>query len=212
MREEARTSAEPTQRTLYPKSRLVRKYVGSVLEGEGGSSKARRRPLHITMTPIGSRGDVQPFVALGKGLQAEGHVVRLATHDIHTDLVTSHGLEFAPIEGNPREMFETLTGQAWLDSGRNILKFWWEFRKLAEKTVEKSLADAKEACLGTDAILFTFLGAAGFHMAEMLGVPRMMGLLQPFSRTREFPYCVMPELPLGGAYNKSTYRFAEQLS
>ena len=164
------------------------------------------------MTPIGSRGDVQPFVALGKGLRAEGHTVRLATHGIHTDLVTSHGLEFAPIEGNPREMFETLTGQAWLDSGKNILKFWREFRKLAEKNVEKSFADAKEACLGSDAILFSFLGAAGYHMAEMLSVPRMMGLLQPFSRTREFPYCVMPELPLGGLYNKATYLFAEQLS
>ena len=83
------------------------------------------------MTPIGSRGDVQPFVALGKGLQAEGHVVRIATHAIHSEMVRANGLDFAPIEGNPREMFETLTGQAWLDSGKNILKFWREFRKLA---------------------------------------------------------------------------------
>jgi len=38
------------------------------------------KPMHITCLTIGSRGDVQPYVALAKGLIADGHKVRIATH------------------------------------------------------------------------------------------------------------------------------------
>lgn len=36
--------------------------------------------MHITILTIGSRGDVQPFIALGLGLKQAGHHVQLATH------------------------------------------------------------------------------------------------------------------------------------
>jgi sterol 3beta-glucosyltransferase len=38
------------------------------------------KPLHFTFLTIGTRGDVQPYIALAKGLLAEGHRVRIATH------------------------------------------------------------------------------------------------------------------------------------
>jgi sterol 3beta-glucosyltransferase len=37
-------------------------------------------PLHFTCLTIGSRGDVQPYIALCKRLKADGHRVRIATH------------------------------------------------------------------------------------------------------------------------------------
>lgn len=39
-----------------------------------------QKSLHFTFLTIGSRGDVQPYIALAKGLQADGHKVRIATH------------------------------------------------------------------------------------------------------------------------------------
>lgn len=39
-----------------------------------------QQPLHFTCLTIGSRGDVQPYIALAKGLLADGHKVRIATH------------------------------------------------------------------------------------------------------------------------------------
>ena len=36
--------------------------------------------LRFTCLTIGSRGDVQPYIALAKGLQADGHKVKIATH------------------------------------------------------------------------------------------------------------------------------------
>lgn len=45
------------------------------------------KPLRFTCLTIGSRGDVQPYIALCKGLQADGHKVRIATHIEYKDWV-----------------------------------------------------------------------------------------------------------------------------
>ena len=72
-------------------------------------------------------------------------------------------------------------------------------------------ADILSACRGTDAILYTVLGAAGYHVAEMLKIPSLYLLLQPFTRSREAPNFSAPVLPLGGTYNLATHLLSEQL-
>ena len=47
------------------------------------------RSLHFTFLTIGSRGDVQPYIALAKGLMADGHRVRIATHGEFREWVES---------------------------------------------------------------------------------------------------------------------------
>lgn len=65
----------------------------------------RRCPrLNVVVQVVGSRGDVQPFIALGTALQQYGHRVRLATHDVFDDFVCKSGLEFYPIGGDPEEL------------------------------------------------------------------------------------------------------------
>ncbi|CAJ1821963.1 unnamed protein product [Sphenostylis stenocarpa] len=60
------------------------------------------KPLQIVMLIVGTRGDVQPFVAMGKRLQEDGHRVRLATHKNFEDFVLNAGLEFYPLGGDPK--------------------------------------------------------------------------------------------------------------
>ena len=53
------------------------------------------------------RGDVQPFILLGKRLQRDGHRVRLATHESFRDFVCKdNGLEFYPLAGDPAVLSE----------------------------------------------------------------------------------------------------------
>lgn len=59
--------------------------------------------LNIVIQIVGSRGDVQPFIALGAGLQKHGHRVQLATHVTFEYFVTSTSLEFYPLSGDPAE-------------------------------------------------------------------------------------------------------------
>ncbi len=56
--------------------------------------------MKIVILTIGSRGDVQPYVALGAGLQRAGHRVVLATDNAFENLVANHGLEFSPLQGS----------------------------------------------------------------------------------------------------------------
>jgi sterol 3beta-glucosyltransferase len=51
--------------------------------------------MRIAIIAMGTRGDVQPYLALGKGLQAAGHLVRLITHENFAQLVSSYGLDVA---------------------------------------------------------------------------------------------------------------------
>jgi sterol 3beta-glucosyltransferase len=53
--------------------------------------------MEILIPMIGSRGDVQPFIALAQGLDRAGHTVTIASHSIMQALVLSHGVAFAPI-------------------------------------------------------------------------------------------------------------------
>lgn len=60
--------------------------------------------LNIVIQVVGSRGDIQPFIALGTELQRSGHRVRLATHDMFESFVRGSNLEFYPIGGDPAEL------------------------------------------------------------------------------------------------------------
>jgi Glycosyltransferase family 28 N-terminal domain len=61
-------------------------------------------PLRIVIQIIGSRGDIQPFIVLGKVLKTYGHRVRVATHPTFRDFVKVNGLEFFSVGGDPAEL------------------------------------------------------------------------------------------------------------
>lgn len=71
---------------------------GSILNFKPAESMA------ITCLTIGTRGDVQPFIALCKGFMADGHKTKIATHLEYKDWIESFGIEFAPVEGDPAEL------------------------------------------------------------------------------------------------------------
>lgn len=64
------------------------------------------RKMHITCVTIGTRGDVQPYIALCKGFMEDGHTCRIATHEEYRDWVTSFGIEFEVVEGNPADLMQ----------------------------------------------------------------------------------------------------------
>jgi sterol 3beta-glucosyltransferase len=73
--------------------------------------------MRIAIIAMGSRGDVQPYISLGKGLKAAGHSVRLLTHENFEYLVTSYGLEFWPARGNVQEVMESPKLRELLEKG-----------------------------------------------------------------------------------------------
>ena len=53
--------------------------------------------MHITLATVGSRGDVQPYIALGASLKAAGHSVCIATHSSFEPVIRKYGLDFSAV-------------------------------------------------------------------------------------------------------------------
>ncbi len=80
-------------------------------------------PLNVVIHVVGSRGDVQPFVALGKTLKnTYGHRVRLATHPTFQSFVEENGLEFFSIGGDPAELMAFMVKNPGLMPGFDSIK------------------------------------------------------------------------------------------
>ncbi|KAK8113120.1 Sterol 3-beta-glucosyltransferase [Apiospora sp. TS-2023a] len=78
-------------------------YIPPSLGGQPGQTPPPR--LNIVIQIVGSRGDVQPFVALGLILKnTYGHRVRIATHGTFQKFIEENGLEFFCIGGDPAEL------------------------------------------------------------------------------------------------------------
>lgn len=90
----------------------------------GGVAGQRPPPkLNVVVQIVGSRGDVQPFVALGKVLKdTYGHRVRIATHSTFQKFVEENGLEFFNIGGDPAELMAFMVKHPGLMPGMDALK------------------------------------------------------------------------------------------
>jgi sterol 3beta-glucosyltransferase len=173
--------------------------------------------MRITLIAFGSRGDVQPHIALGAGLQTAGNSVRVVTHTLFEPLIRSLGLEFSPVEIDPRDVVDDEAGQDWLGSGTNFLQFFQHFSRIAEPLIQQAIRDCWHASQGSDMLVFSPLAiGVASSIAEKLGVPYWIGAGQPLTPTRACAIPFFPQapgwLPFGrGLYHRSTYLWSAQL-
>jgi sterol 3beta-glucosyltransferase len=157
--------------------------------------------LRITCLTIGSRGDVQPYIALCKGLIAEGHKPRIATHAEFRGWVESHGIEFAPVEGDPAELMRIC-----VENGMFTYSFLKEASSTFRGWLDELLKSSWKACQNTDILIESPSAMGGIHIAEALRIPYFRAFTMPWTRTRAYPHAfAVPEHKMGGAYNYITY-------
>lgn len=152
--------------------------------------------LNIVVQVVGSRGDVQPFIALGNELQKYGHRVRLATHDTFEEFVTSAGLEFFPIGGDPAELMSYMVRNPGLIPSMKSLRAGEIQQKRA--TISEILHGCWRSCIEpdprshapfvADAIIANPPSFAHVHCAQALGIPVHLMFTMPWTSTRAFPH------------------------
>ncbi|KAI0110383.1 UDP-glucose,sterol transferase [Nemania sp. FL0031] len=150
--------------------------------------------LNILVQVVGSRGDVQPFIALGLALKTHGHRVRIATHDVFQQLVTSSGLSFYPVGGDPAELMAYMVSSPHLVPDLATLRAGAISRK--RHMYEEMLKGFWDACLANDpqtsapfvadAIIANPPSFAHIHCAEALGIPCHLVFTMPWSSTGAF--------------------------
>lgn len=157
--------------------------------------------MNLTILTIGTRGDVQPFVALGSGLKRAGHEVTFATGRGFEGFVTEHRLRHAILDVDLLERLQSPGGKAAI-SGKELLGTIREAASMYRKVLDQEW-DASE---GADALIYHPKALGGYHIAEALGVPGFLAHPVPmFSPTRAFPNPVLPVTNLGGFLNRISY-------
>lgn len=168
--------------------------------------------MNITILAVGSRGDVQPAVALGVRLCRAGHAVRLGSYAQFGDLAAAHGLAFTPIAGDVQALLQSEEGRAVLDS-RNPLRFVRMVQQHSRDTAPQTWSAVTAACADADALvsLGMFYYAADI-VASLQGLPHVTAQLQPLLPTGEFPAPLLPApLMRTPALNRATHHLAEFL-
>lgn len=168
--------------------------------------------MKILIATLGSRGDVQPYVALGKGLQTAGHTVTVCTSVRFERFITDHGLAYAYLSDDFIELLDTAEGRGALEDMGSFLSGVKTAVKLLRKTgpIQRAIIqDGWSAArkVAPDLILYNSKMGGAPHYADKLGIPAAMAVLFPqFVPTAAFPTIVLPRWKLGGWYNKLTYR------
>ncbi|QIW95533.1 hypothetical protein AMS68_001051 [Peltaster fructicola] len=163
--------------------------------------------LRIVCLTIGSRGDVQPYIALCKGLIAEGHRPKIATHLEFGDWVKSHGIDFTPVGGNPAELMRLC-----VELGMFTPQFIYETNSKFRGWLDDLLQTAWEACQGCDLLIESPSTMAGIHIAEALSVPYFRAFTMMWTRTRAYPHAfAATNSKMGGTYNLTTYGLFDNL-
>ncbi|KAL6840114.1 hypothetical protein ACP4OV_029924 [Aristida adscensionis] len=181
------------------------------VEFTSGISKSVPK-LKIAILVVGTRGDVQPFIALAKRLQVFlhefGHYVRLATHvNFHT-FVKSAGIDFYPLGGDPRILAQYMTkNKGFCLAGPTEISVQ---RKQLKNIIFSVLPACTEPDLDTgtpfraQAVIANPPALGHLHIAEALGVPLHIFFTFPWTYrpTDEFPH-PLARMPQSAAYRLS---------
>lgn len=156
--------------------------------------------LNIVIQVVGSRGDIQPFIVIGKELKRHGHRVRLATHLPFRDEIKKAGLEFFNIGGDPAALmafmvknpglmpdFNTITSGALLkrrQEMKTIFTGCWRacyepgdgtnLHQLPDDLETNAVDNCNTHPFVADAIIANPPGFVHLSCAERLGIPLNM--------------------------------------
>ncbi len=165
----------------------------------------------ITMMALGSRGDVQPYIALGRSLADAGYAVRVATFRAFEPLVRELGLDYHLVEGDAEALVQSAMANGM--NTRNPLKLMQALRE-SYGTLSGAFERAflAETLRDSDLILNQLPGGAyGRDLAEKLRIPHIAVTVIPLTPTRAFPTPLLAARSFGGVLNRASYGLAESL-
>jgi len=164
--------------------------------------------LNIGIFTYGTRGDVQPYIALALGLTGKGHRVTIAAPENFKELVESFGIDFHPLYGNAEEGMNSPEGQSVLRSENTIKLMKYFFGVLHEIRVPLR----KSYIEGINKVDFIIANAATLPITSAIAEQQNKKLaityfMPPVVPTAEFPLGDFDFLNFPW-YNKLTYKLA----
>jgi vancomycin aglycone glucosyltransferase len=148
--------------------------------------------MRIILAPVGTRGDVQPLVALGKHLKKQKHEVVVAAPSNFREFVENADLEFRVGVGDYRTFMDALGTEPFL--------------KVLARQIAEQHTCLLEASGDADAIVGCQLQVAGPSIAELRRIPYFNIHLSPvFIRSDDHPPVTVQSQKLGKLKNHAAW-------
>jgi sterol 3beta-glucosyltransferase len=168
--------------------------------------------LHVTVLAAGSRGDIQPYLALAIGLQRAGHQVRFAANTNFATMVGRYGLSFIPLDFDSYAFVQDPRAQSWLSSGSPV-KLAVTSLRVVRPMLQRLLQGCWQACQDTEAIIYhSFTLPNAYLIGRQLDLPCLPASMYPV------PTRAHPTLPLnlpnrfGPHFNWLSHRVVDQFT
>ncbi len=162
--------------------------------------------MNILISTLGSRGDIQPYLALATGLQRAGHKVTLTAPRRFVEWVRSYGVEAHPVRFNPHDVMRTIT------RSRTPFQAMRAMREVMKTGIMEAMDDCWRAAQATNFLIQTGTGNGALEIASKRNIPVAFAYLVPMPPTRAFPMFMLPfRFSLGGRYNALTHRLIARI-
>lgn len=184
--------------------------LASVLQSNYQLQYGSKLRMKAVILAVGSRGDIQPYLALGVGLRNRGHEVTIVTNVDHDALVRSYGLDAAPIDLNVQAALKREKTSASIEGGGLIASFR-EFAAIAKRGAELSAKVGLSAARGADAIVTGFGGVfIGEAIAAKLGIRLIQAYNVPLSTTSAYSGALFPQLSFAPWARRLSHRLTRE--
>jgi sterol 3beta-glucosyltransferase len=170
--------------------------------------------MKIVITTVGTRGDLQPYIALGVGLKEVGHEVLIVSSKNEEAFVKNYGLDFFSLNVDIQKLMDGDEVQE-MSKGNNPLKFILSHLKGSKKLkrlMVETQAEIWTACQTADIIIFHPGMPLGFFIAQEKKLISVMANPFPVIATSDYPAILFYTSPrLGRLFNKITHFIFEKV-
>ena len=166
--------------------------------------------MHLVIVTSGSRGDVQPYLALAIRAAGAGHRVTLATHAVFEPWVRGFGIGFRVLHGDPMAILRNPGARAWLSNGswRGLWSFAREFGRDFGDLLDGILRDMATVTADADVVLYSAVCMPAAQLHETRGIPVIGGFLQPLTPTDAFPAAGLSYRDPASVWDRRRNRFS----
>ena len=149
----------------------------------------------IVIATIGSRGDVEPYIALGIELKKIGYDVIVSAPQVYCRLVEEHNLRYRELKAvNPQDMMKIPEVEAQFNKG-NMVGALLLLMKKSKSVIKNYLREMYSNMEGADLVITTMVPYGASDAAEKMNVPMVHTLLNPAVPTKSVPCVIMPHIP-----------------
>ena len=164
--------------------------------------------MRVCFLTLGTRGDVQPYLALAKYIINKGHSAIICTSESFKNLVKKEGVEFASAALDLMALSQSDIGKKVLEHPIKNIKLTLKVSKeIMRPQYRQTFDDFYNACKNADIIVYHSKALVAIDIAEKLHIPAVhmppIPVIQPIT---EFPsIAISSNQNFGGFINKMTY-------